>query len=26
VAITDTGSFSDPRSLNEWWQVRPGLS
>jgi hypothetical protein len=24
VAIADTGSFQDPRSLYEWWQVRPG--
>jgi hypothetical protein len=24
VAITDTGSFMDPRSCNEWWQIRPG--
>ena len=23
VAIVDTGSFMDPRSLNEWWQIRP---
>lgn len=23
VAIVDTGSFMDPRSCNEWWQVRP---
>lgn len=23
VAIADTGAFQDPRSLNEWWQVRP---
>jgi hypothetical protein len=26
VAIVDTGSFMDPRSCNEWWQVRPGYS
>jgi len=26
VAIADTGSFQDPRSLNEWWQIRPGYS
>ena len=26
VAITDTGAFMDPRSCNEWWQVRPGYS
>jgi hypothetical protein len=24
VAIADTGTFQDPRSLEEWWQVRPG--
>ena len=24
VAIVDTGAFQDPRSCNEWWQVRPG--
>jgi hypothetical protein len=24
VAIVDTGTFMDPRSCNEWWQVRPG--
>jgi hypothetical protein len=24
VAIVDTGGFMDPRSCNEWWQVRPG--
>ncbi len=24
VAITDTGRFLDPRSCNEWWQIRPG--
>jgi hypothetical protein len=23
VAIVDTGSFMDPRSCNEWWQIRP---
>lgn len=22
VAIVDTGSFMDPRSCNEWWQIR----
>lgn len=22
VAIVDTGNFMDPRSSNEWWQVR----
>jgi hypothetical protein len=26
VAIVDTGGFVDPRSCNEWWQVRPGYS
>jgi hypothetical protein len=26
VAITDTGSFMDPRSCNEWWQIRPGYT
>jgi len=25
VAITDTGSFMDPRSCNEWWQYPTGL-
>jgi hypothetical protein len=24
VAIVDTGVFQDPRSCNEWWQIRPG--
>jgi hypothetical protein len=24
VAIADTGAFQDPRSCNEWWQIRPG--
>jgi len=24
VAIVDSGAFLDPRSCNEWWQVRPG--
>jgi len=24
LAISDTGRFWDPRSCNEWWQVRPG--
>ncbi|MGQ0601694.1 MAG: hypothetical protein ACT4QE_08370 [Anaerolineales bacterium] len=23
IAIADTGSFQDPRSCNEWWQIRP---
>jgi hypothetical protein len=26
VAIADTGAFQDPRSCNEWWQVRPGYA
>jgi hypothetical protein len=26
VAITDTGTFMDPRSCNEWWQIRPGYT
>ncbi|NLE44481.1 MAG: hypothetical protein GX620_07145 [Chloroflexi bacterium] len=26
VAIVDTGAFQDPRSCNEWWQIRPGYS
>lgn len=24
VAVVDTGRFMDPRSCNEWWQIRPG--
>jgi subtilisin family serine protease len=24
VAVVDTGAFQDPRSLNEWWRIRPG--
>ncbi|MGD1994675.1 MAG: hypothetical protein PVI59_15885 [Anaerolineae bacterium] len=24
VAIVDTGVFLDPRSCNDWWQLRPG--
>ena len=24
VAIADTGAFQDPRSCEDWWQVRPG--
>lgn len=24
VSIVDTGSFQDPRSIDEWWQIRPG--
>jgi hypothetical protein len=23
VAIVDSGAFQDPRSCNEWWQIRP---
>jgi hypothetical protein len=23
IALADTGSFQDPRSCNEWWQIRP---
>lgn len=26
VAIVDTGTFMDPRSCNEWWQIRPGYA
>jgi hypothetical protein len=26
VAIADTGAFQDPRSCNEWWQIRPGYT
>ena len=26
VAVVDTGSFMDPRSCNEWWQIRPGYA
>ena len=26
VAIVDSGAVMDPRSCNEWWQVRPGHS
>jgi len=26
VAIVDTGKFMDPRSCNEWWQIRPGYT
>jgi hypothetical protein len=26
VAIVDTGAFLDPRSCNDWWQIRPGYS
>ena len=25
VAVVDTGVFQDPRSLAEWWRIRPGL-
>lgn len=24
VAVVDSGAFMDPRSCNEWWQIRPG--
>jgi hypothetical protein len=24
VAIVDTGSFMDPRSCGDWWEIRPG--
>ncbi|MCC7358514.1 MAG: hypothetical protein IT317_03505 [Anaerolineales bacterium] len=24
VAVVDSGTFLDPRSCNEWWQIRPG--
>lgn len=26
VAIVDTGTFQDPRSCDEWWQIRPGYT
>ncbi|MEM9777923.1 MAG: hypothetical protein AAF902_25325 [Chloroflexota bacterium] len=26
VAIADTGAYQDPRSCNEWWQIRPGYT
>ena len=26
IAISDTGRFWDPRSCNEWWQIRPGYT
>jgi hypothetical protein len=26
IAIADTGTFMDPRSCNEWWQIRPGYT
>ncbi|MGC8782282.1 MAG: hypothetical protein ACP5UQ_15585 [Anaerolineae bacterium] len=26
VAVVDSGSFMDPRSCNEWWQIRPGYA
>ena len=26
VAIVDSGNFMDPRSCNEWWQIRPGYA
>lgn len=25
VAIVDTGAYIDPRSCNNWWQIRPGV-
>jgi hypothetical protein len=24
ISVSDTGSFQDPRSCNDWWQIRPG--
>ena len=26
LAIADTGAYQDPRSCNEWWQIRPGYA
>jgi hypothetical protein len=26
VAVVDTGILLDPRSCNEWWQIRPGYA
>jgi hypothetical protein len=26
VAVVDTGNYMDPRSCNEWWQIRPGYA
>lgn len=26
VAIADTGAFQDPRSCDEWWQIRPNYA
>jgi hypothetical protein len=26
IAVTDTGSFMDTRSCNEWWRIRPGYT
>jgi hypothetical protein len=26
VAVVDSGAFMDPRSCNEWWQIRPGAN
>ena len=26
VAVVDSGTFMDPRSCNEWWQIRPGYT
>jgi hypothetical protein len=25
VAVVDSGTFMDPRSCDEWWQLRPGI-
>jgi hypothetical protein len=25
VAVVDSGTFMDPRSCDEWWQIRPGI-
>lgn len=25
IAVADTGTFQDPRSCNDWWQIRPGF-
>jgi hypothetical protein len=26
VAVADTGTFQDPRSCDDWWQIRPGYT
>jgi hypothetical protein len=26
IAVVDSGEFMDPRSCNEWWQIRPGYA